>query len=140
MTEVKVVIGERSFAVACNPGEQSDVIECAKLLNDEAEMVQGQLGRLPEDKLLLLSGLMIGDKVRSLSSKVQALEEQLSNYENIKKEIVQSSPSQEVDSEEKLRKISLALDKILSSLEESEDIKHNKPQDSGKTEVQNSLF
>ena len=55
MPDLKVIIGGRNFNIACNNGEESAAQESANLLNEEAELLNGQLGRLPEDKMLLLS-------------------------------------------------------------------------------------
>ncbi|MEE2774827.1 MAG: cell division protein ZapA [Pseudomonadota bacterium] len=74
MPDLKVTIGGRNFSVACDPGEEGDVQESAKLLDYEAELIQSKLGRLPEDKMLLLSALLLGDKFRSLNSKFKGSE------------------------------------------------------------------
>ena len=77
MPDLKVAIGDRSYTISCNPGEESAAIESADFLSQEAELLQGQLGRLPEDKMLLLSGLLLGDKIRALKHEKSALEETL---------------------------------------------------------------
>ena len=78
MPDLKVLIGGRNFNISCNPGEESAAKESANLLNHEAELLHAQLGRLPEDKMLLLSGLLLGDKIRALKHEQSALEEALS--------------------------------------------------------------
>ena len=78
MPDLKVLIGGRNFNISCNPGEENAAQESANLLNHEAELLHAQLGRLPEDKMLLLSGLLLGDKIRALKHEQSALEEALS--------------------------------------------------------------
>ena len=87
MTEVELIIGGRVFLIACEEDEQEKVKEAADLMNAEAEEIQNQLGRLPESKMLLLSALMIADKVidleveiKTLRSTIQNLELSLKNY------------------------------------------------------------
>ena len=58
MTEFDIIIGGRTFSVACDNEEQEKVKDAALLINEEAETIQAQLGRLPESKMLLLSSLM----------------------------------------------------------------------------------
>lgn len=82
MPDLKVVIGGRNFNISCNPGEENDAKESADLLNQEAELLHSQLGRLPEDKMLLLSGLLLGDKIRALKHEQNALKETLSDYQD----------------------------------------------------------
>jgi cell division protein ZapA len=77
MPDLKVIIGGRNFIISCNPGEESAAEESANLLSAEADLLNSQLGRLPEDKMLLLSGLLLGDKIKSLKREQSALEEAL---------------------------------------------------------------
>ena len=77
MADLKILIGGRNFNISCNLGEEMAARESAKLLNDEAELLLSQLGRLPEDKMLLLSGLLLGDKIKALMEVQGALEETL---------------------------------------------------------------
>ena len=63
MTELEISIGGRIFSVACDNEEQEKVKEAAALINEEADSIQSQLGRLPESKMLLLSALMIADRL-----------------------------------------------------------------------------
>ena len=146
MTEVKIVIGERSFSVACNPGEQSDVMASAKLLNIEADIIQEQLGRLPEDKLLLLSGLMIGDKLRTLNKTLVLLQEKIMQYEDItedqveKKENMAVPAADEGTGDPKLSKISESLDKILGTVAEYEKLIYKNKNEAKEKEVQNSFL
>lgn len=77
MPDVKVTIGGRNFSVFCNPGEEEDVSQSAKLLNNESDSLQEHIGRIPEDKMLLLAGLLLGDKFRSLNNEKASLEGKL---------------------------------------------------------------
>ena len=146
MTEVKVVIGERSFNVACNPGEQSDVMESAKLLNSEAESIQEQLGRLPEDKLLLLSGLMIGDRLRTLNLKLLTLQEKINQYEEANENTVDKKDSPPVaipdkgEDEKRFEKIADSLEEILTTVAKYEESKFNNSNESEEKEIQNSFL
>ena len=77
MPDLKVLVGGRNYNISCNPGEEIAAQESAQLLDQQAELIQNQLGRLAEDKMLLLSGLLLGDKVRALKHERNALEETL---------------------------------------------------------------
>jgi len=62
MPEIKVSIGGREFEVACQPGEEHFLKSAAQLLDNEATVLSSQIGRLPEARMLLMSGLMLADK------------------------------------------------------------------------------
>ncbi len=70
MPQVEIVIGGRSFEVACQEGEEHYLHSAAKLLNTEAEALSNQIGRMPEARMLLMAGLMLADKTAVLEEKV----------------------------------------------------------------------
>ena len=86
MPDLKVLIGGRNYKISCNPGEENATIESARLFDKEAELIQGQIGRLSEDKMLLLSGLLLGNKIVELQSEKKVLEEKLARTESSVKE------------------------------------------------------
>ena len=81
MPEVAINIGNKKFTVTCQPGEESALEAAASLLNDEAAFLVNEIGQLSEQKLLLMSGLMLADKMATQSEKLAkseiALEEAL---------------------------------------------------------------
>ena len=84
MTELEISIGGRTFSVACDNEEQEKVKEAAALISEEADSIQNQLGRLPESKMLLLSALMIADRLVEVESASKLLEEKLEDFLDLK--------------------------------------------------------
>ena len=84
MTELEISIGGRIFSVACEAEEQEKVKRAAGLINEEADSIQAQLGRLPEAKMLLLSALMIADRLNEVESDSRVLQERSEDFSNIK--------------------------------------------------------
>lgn len=74
MPDVQISIGGRTFDVSCQPGEESYLNSAASLLDAEATALQGQIGRLPEGRMLLMAGLMLADKTAGLEERLQATE------------------------------------------------------------------
>ncbi|MEO1000030.1 MAG: cell division protein ZapA [Pseudomonadota bacterium] len=69
MAEVTVEIGGRSFRVACDDGQEQAVMAAAGLLDGEAQtLVTGIGGTLPESRMLLMSGLMLADRLQALAN------------------------------------------------------------------------
>ena len=87
MPEVAINIGDKKFTVTCQPGEESALEAAARLLNDEASFLVSEIGQLSEQKLLLMSGLMLADKMTSQSEKLakaeKALEETLAKAKKL---------------------------------------------------------
>ena len=116
MTEVDLIIGGRSFVVACEDDEQEKVKQAAELINVEAAELQAQLGRLPESKMLLLSALMIADRVIDLEVDKKALNRSVENLELSLKDFKQGEDEKSVHKIDNLKMEGL-VEKILSNLE-----------------------
>lgn len=63
MPEVQIEIGGRPYQVACAAGEEEHLLSAAGMLNTEATALINAAGRLPEQKVLLMAGLMLADKM-----------------------------------------------------------------------------
>lgn len=77
MPEVTITIGGRNFQVACQAGEESYLHTAAKMLDDEAQVLSDQVGRMPEARMLLMAGLMLADKTASFEDQVKEVKAQL---------------------------------------------------------------
>ena len=84
MTELEISIGGRIFSVACDNEEQEKVKQAAALINEEADSIQSQLGRLPESKMLLLSALMIADRLVDVETESKVLKEESEDLVDLK--------------------------------------------------------
>lgn len=74
MPEVTIRIGGRPFNVACQEGEESFLHSAAKMLDDEAQILSDQVGRMPEARMLLMAGLLLADKTAASEDRVRELE------------------------------------------------------------------
>ena len=74
MPEVDVNIGGRTFAVACQEGEEEFLLSAAAMLDTEASVLVDQMGRVPEARMLLMAGLMLADKTAGLEDRAKAAE------------------------------------------------------------------
>lgn len=79
MAQVEIRIGGRSFDVACQDGEEPYLRAAASMLDTEASALSAQIGRMPEARMLLMSGLMLADKTAGLEDKLKAAESQIAN-------------------------------------------------------------
>ena len=116
MTELEISIGGRIFSVACDNEEQEKVKEAAALINEEADSIQSQLGRLPESKMLLLSALMIADRLVDVECESKAFKEKsedLVDLKNKNQELERQRNSLQSD----YQKLESLVEKMLAKLE-----------------------
>lgn len=81
MPELTIHIGGRGFEVSCQDGEETFLQSAARMLDDEAQVLSDQIGRMPESRMLLMAGLMLADKTAATEDKVKALETRLAEAE-----------------------------------------------------------
>lgn len=81
MPEVNIQIGGRTFAVACQDGEEHFLHSAAELLNNEASVLMEQIGRLPEARMLLMAGLMLADKHAGSEEQMKTMEDKIAQQE-----------------------------------------------------------
>jgi len=81
MPDLEVTIGGRAFQVSCQPGEEHFLRAAAGMLNAEATVLVGQLGRLPDAKMLLMAGLLLADKTAALEDEQRQLKDRIAELE-----------------------------------------------------------
>ena len=81
MPEVRITIGGRQFEVACQDGEESYLHAAAKMLDDEAQVLSDQVGRMPEGRMLLMAGLLLADKTASVEDRIAEVRAELAQRE-----------------------------------------------------------
>jgi cell division protein ZapA len=81
MPEVQIEIGSRTFSVACQDGEEQFLHAAAKMLDTEAAVVLGQIGRMPPDRMLLMAGLMLADKTAALEDDLRELQDKIATQD-----------------------------------------------------------
>ncbi len=81
MPEVTITIGGRQFSVACQEGEEHYLHTAAKMLDDEAQVLSDQVGRMPEARMLLMAGLLLADKTASVEDRISEVEAKLAERE-----------------------------------------------------------
>ncbi len=82
MPDVTITIGGRDFQVACQSGEEHFLRAACAMLNAEAEPLVQQMGRLPETRMLLMSGLMLADKTAAIEDENRQLKARLAALES----------------------------------------------------------
>ncbi len=81
MPQIEIAIGGRTFEVACQEGEEHYLHSAAAMLDTEAAHLSSQIGRMPEARMLLMSGLMLADKTAGLEDKVKEAETRMAQLQ-----------------------------------------------------------
>ena len=63
MPEVTVDVAGRSYRIGCGEGEEVHLVRLAELVDNEASRLGRKLGQMTEGRLMLMSALMLADKL-----------------------------------------------------------------------------
>ncbi len=81
MPEVTIKIGDRSFEVACQEGEEHFLKSAAAMLDVEAQTLVSQIRHLTEARMLLMAGLMVADKTAGIDDNLKIAEARIAELE-----------------------------------------------------------
>ena len=82
MSEVEISVGGRRYTIACNPGEEKDVLLASEKLDKEADHIVKSIGKVADVKLLLMAGLMIAGRIKTVEKEVSIKSEEISELQN----------------------------------------------------------
>lgn len=81
MPEIRISVGERTYTVACQPGEEAHLQAASQMLNREAMDVVKSAKNLPEGQMLLMAGLMLADKMSGGDDREKYADHQLESLQ-----------------------------------------------------------
>lgn len=81
MPELDISIGGKVFQVACQAGEEHFLRAAAAMLDAEAAPLVAQGARMPEARLLLMTGLMLADRMAGVEEKLRLAEARIAELD-----------------------------------------------------------
>ncbi|MAC61913.1 MAG: hypothetical protein CMN37_08525 [SAR116 cluster bacterium] len=79
---VEITINKQTYKIACDEGQEDHIKNLSLLINNEVEKLVSSLGQVGDARLLLMTCLIIADKLKEEPNKVV-----LENYESLAEEI-----------------------------------------------------
>ncbi len=77
MAHVIVEVNGQPYTMQCPDGEESHLRELAKLLDSEVARIKQSVGTVGDIRLLVMSGLMLADRLSETMRRVEVLEEEV---------------------------------------------------------------
>ena len=74
MPEVNIEVAGKVYRVGCGAGEEAHLVKLAKTLDDEAVKLSQNMGQVPEARLMLMSALMLADRLHDAAASPAAAE------------------------------------------------------------------
>ena len=76
MANVVVNVAGRPYTMQCPDGEEAHLLELAGLLDGEVARIRQSVGSIGDIRLLVMSGLMVADRLSESLQRIAALEDQ----------------------------------------------------------------
>lgn len=74
MPDVTVTLNGRTYRLECDDGEEKHLIELSKMVSARHEKLQEKFGQVGDDRLLLMTALMVADELVEMEKKLGAVE------------------------------------------------------------------
>ncbi len=81
MPEVNVEVAGRSYRLGCGEGEEQHLLALAARVDGEAARIGDSLGQANEGRLMLMSALMLADRLSETEAALQAAERRAAKAE-----------------------------------------------------------
>ena len=79
---VEITINKQIYKIACDEGQEDHIKNLSLLISDEVEKLVSSLGQVGDARLLLMTCLIIADKLKEEPNKVVS-----ENYDSLAEEI-----------------------------------------------------
>lgn len=77
MSQVTVTIDDKSYRMACDPGQEDHLVELAGRLDKYVAHLKASFGEIGDLRLTVMAGIMIMDELSELQARVAGLETEL---------------------------------------------------------------
>lgn len=77
MAQVVLTVNGHSYTMQCNDGEEEHLRELGQVLDAEVGKIKSAVGQVGDIRLLLMSGLVIADRLSETLQRVEELEDQI---------------------------------------------------------------
>ena len=116
MAHVIVEVNGRPYTMQCPDGEEDHLRELARLLDSEVQRIRQSVGTVGDIRLLVMSGLMVADRLSEAIARIEALEQDVRALEDAKSEAEAATRMLETRASERLEVASRRLEVLAREL------------------------
>lgn len=110
MGEVAITLNGRTYRLECGDGEEEHLLALSEQVGKRLNELQKQFGQVGDDRLLLMTALMIADDLDEAQNKLGEIAAQQANAEDLKKSEESQFAEQISAAAERIEVLSAALD------------------------------
>ena len=84
MPSVNVTINGKNYRMACDEGQENHLLSLAAKFDGHVNQLKGAFGEIGDQRLTVMAGVMVTDKVDELEEKISNLEKELAQLKESK--------------------------------------------------------
>jgi len=116
MAQVIVQVNDRPYTMQCPDGEEDHLRDLARVLDSEVQRIRRSVGSVGDIRILVMSGLMVADRLSEAIKRVEELEEQNRSLRESRNTAQQQTKDVEQHFAERLDRAAERLDVIARDL------------------------
>lgn len=90
MAQVTVIINGKNYRMACEEGQQEQLIELSERFNRYVEHLHGSFGEIGDHRLTIMAGIMVTDELLEAQKKLELMEHELANLKTKTQQVLAS--------------------------------------------------
>ena len=110
MAEVAITLNGRTYRLECGDGEEEHLLALSEKVGERLNSLQKKFGQVGDDRLLLMTALMIADDLSEAQKKLADDESEQASAEDLKKSAESEVADQISAAAERIEVLSAALD------------------------------
>lgn len=85
MAQITITINSREYAIACEDGQESHILQLSRMLDEKAKLLGDGANQISESMLLAMVGLLLADELSEAKKGIKVPEDTSTNIENLKR-------------------------------------------------------
>lgn len=118
MSEVTIEINNRKYRMACEDGQESQLVQLGERFDSFVDNFKGEFGEIGDNRLIVMAGIAVMDALVEAEEKITHLEKELSeinlqedNNANAKQQLEELYIKKMSDIAQKIEAVTSSLDK-----------------------------
>lgn len=116
MSQVTITLNGRTYKLACDDGEEQHLLKLAGHLSSHVDELRGSFGRVGDDRLLLMAGLMICDELFELRGRHDKITAELAELQTERSDEAAKAEDSEAELAQTLEAAAERLEALSSKL------------------------
>ena len=119
MPEVNVEIDGKKYRMACEEGQEEQLISLAARLNDHVARMKHQFGEIGDNRLVVMSGIAVLDELAEAERRIEALKDDIVQLTNAGRDLTLDAEDMERRFAKRLTEAARQIEAVATAIDET---------------------